>query len=433
MIEVDLPALHFIQISQNFFKIANESRTLESLLPTFIEELKKVTDSQFIGIRLLYEGGAFPFKSHSGLSDEFLSTEGPLSTAIHNGLCTRIIMHELTGLQEHCTANGSFYSNNLCQDLNSLSKDISNGLRKNCCLFGISSLALVPIVHGGEPLGLLFIADERANMMSSKVVTLFENIGQHLAPAIKRFRIERNLIERTKALERSNQELEQFAFAASHDLQEPIRMVSLFLDLLQKSSDGRLGTDQANYIHLAVDGANHMMKMIGDLLEYSRIQGTAKSFNVVDLNDVMEQTLVNLEGIIKETQAILTSDHLPSVYGNSEQLIVLFQHLIGNAIKFRNQENAPRIHVGSLADMKDAWHIYVQDNGIGIDPKYFGKIFVMFRRLHSRDKYPGSGVGLAMCRKIVEIHRGQIWVESALNNGCTFHFTIKNLDKDNFL
>ncbi len=431
MMDFDEKSLFLIQMSQSFFKIANDSPTLETLLPAFVHELKKVTECGFIGIRLLYEGGAFPIKAQIGLSDEFLSTEGPLSTTIHDGLCTRVMMQELNGLQDYCTSNGSFYSNRLQQDLDSISKDVSFGLRKKCCLFGINSLALVPIMHGGEPLGLLYIADEQPNMISNELVTLFENIGLHLAPAIKRFQIERNLIERTQALERSNKELEQFAFAASHDLQEPIRMVSLFMDLLEKTSEGQLNAVQKNYLHLAVDGANRMRQMITDLLEYSRIQGTAKDFSVVDLNDVLQKALENLAGTLKETEAILTSDRLPSVYGNFGQLIFLFQHLIGNAIKFREQLIVPRIHVGAITDMNDAWHLYVQDNGIGIDPKYFDKIFVIFRRLNPYDKYPGSGFGLSMCRKIVEIHNGLIWVESVLNNGSTFHFTIKNLDKDN--
>ncbi len=422
-----------LQVTQNFLKIANEPTTLAALLPTFLGELLKVTQCGAAGIRLVYKGGAIPFQAQVGFPEQFLVLESPLSLHADNCLCSRVLRGELNSLEPHVTIHGSFMTNHLRQDIEQLSKEASKGLRKNCCQFGFASLALVPIRFGDEILGLFYVADQRENSISPDVVTMIENIGLHLGPAIKRFQIEEDLRARSYELEQankelgqSNKELEQFAFAASHDLQEPLRMVTSFTQLLTLRYLGKLDAEADKFIGQVTDGANRMSRMLSDLLEYSTLQTQVTQFRAVDLNEVLGNVLMNLATSIRETGAIVTKDSLPPVRGDDRQLTLLFQHLLANAIKFRKDIGVPRIHVGSLPDKQPDWHFFVRDDGIGIDPKYFGKLFFVFRRLHGAKDYPGTGIGLALCKKIVEQHHGQIWVESTLGKGCTIHFTIPN-------
>ncbi len=424
-------SLSLVQVTQNFLKIANEPTTLAALLPAFLKEMQKVTQCESAGIRLVYKGGAIPFRAQVGFPEQFLELESPLSLHADNCLCSRVIRGEFNGLESHITNHGSFITNNLRQDVEQLSKEASKGLRKNCCQFGFSSLALVPIRFGGEILGLFYVATQREKSISPDVVTMIENIGLHLGPAIKRFQIEEDLRERSRELEQvnkelgqSNKELEQFAFAASHDLQEPLRMVTNFTQLLTKRYLGKLDADADKYICQVTDGANRMSRMISDLLEYSTLQTQATQFRAVNMNEVLDNVLTNLASSIRETGAIVTKDSLSPVLGDERQLTLLFQHLLANAIKFRKETGVPRIHVGTLPDKQPDWHFFVRDDGIGIDPRYFGKLFSVFRRLHKAMDYPGTGIGLALCKKIVVQHHGQIWVESALGKGSTFHFTI---------
>ncbi len=234
------------------------------------------------------------------------------------------------------------------------------------------------------------------------------------------------LQQRTQELERSNRELESFAYAASHDLQEPLRMVTSFVQLLAQRYKGKLDEDADKYIGILSEGTGRMSRMISDLLEYSRIQTKGVPFDRVDLNIVFHDTLANLEVTLKEASATITSDNLPVVEGDAIQLGQVFQNLIGNAIKYRKDTEPPVIHVGTMPQKDHEWHLFVRDNGIGIDPKFFDKLFVIFHRLHPRGKYPGTGVGLAVCKKIIERHKGRIWIESEPNKGTTFHFTIRD-------
>ena len=223
-------------------------------------------------------------------------------------------------------------------------------------------------------------------------------------------------------LERSNKDLEQFAYVASHDLQKPLRMVSSYTQLLARRYKDKLDQDANDFIDFAVDGANRMQRLINDLLDYSRIATRGKEFQPLDANALLGRALVNLQYRIQTTSAVITNDELPNIIADGEQIIRLFQNLIDNAMKFIGHD-PPRIHI-SCKEFSDSWQFSFRDNGIGIDEKYMETVFIVFQRLHTRKDYPGTGIGLSICKRIVERHGGKIWFESAPENGTIFYFTI---------
>ena len=242
---------------------------------------------------------------------------------------------------------------------------------------------------------------------------------------IKQFytELEQKVKDRTEELLKSNKELEQFAYVASHDLQEPLRMVSGFLQLLEKKYKNELDETATEYIHYAVDGAERMKKLIVDLLAYSRV-GTSKALlTEVNLNEVVQHVTDTFEMALNETEGKIITDQLPVITADKTQMIQLFQNLIGNAIKYRGKD-APIIEI-SCRDALGEWILTVKDNGIGIEPRFFEKIFIIFQRLHSKVEYSGTGIGLAICKKIIERHGGHIRVESELGKGSCFIFTLK--------
>jgi PAS domain S-box-containing protein len=236
----------------------------------------------------------------------------------------------------------------------------------------------------------------------------------------ERKRIERELARWRDELAKSNAELERFAYVASHDLQEPLRMVASYMQLLAQRYRGRLDSDADEFIGFAVDGANRMKNMIADLLKYSRA-GRGDDFTKFNSGVALDHALANLQFAIRETGATITHDRMPEISGIPPQMVELLQNLIGNALKFHG-ERAPRVHV-SARRAGSAWEFAVADNGIGIAPQYRERIFEIFRRLHGREKYPGTGIGLALCRKIMTHHGGQISVDSQEGKGATFHFS----------
>lgn len=222
-------------------------------------------------------------------------------------------------------------------------------------------------------------------------------------------------------LRRSNEELERFAYVASHDLQEPLRMVGNYVQLLAKRYRGRLDADADDFIGFAVDGAVRMQRLIEDLLAYSRVSTRGSEFEAVDTGAVLANTLATLALAIEDAGVQITSDTLPVVSGDKGQLGHVFQNLIGNAVKFRGP--SPAVHI-SAARQDEFWLFAIRDNGIGIEPQYFDRIFVIFQRLHGRETYPGTGIGLAITKRIIERHGGRIWVESSPGLGTTFFFTL---------
>ncbi|MFC5955660.1 ATP-binding protein [Streptomyces pratens] len=227
----------------------------------------------------------------------------------------------------------------------------------------------------------------------------------------------------TADLQRSNAELEQFAYVASHDLQEPLRKVSSFTQLLQRRYGGQLDSRADQYIDFAVDGANRMQTLINDLLDFSRVGRLHNSHQSVDLDKVLERTLSELSVGIEEAGAEITRDPLPALVADPTQMGMLWQNLISNAVKFRRPGETPKIHV-TAAREGELWRFEVTDNGIGIAPEYADKVFVIFQRLHTKDTYTGSGIGLAMCKKIVEFHGGTIGIDPEYHDGARIAFTL---------
>jgi PAS domain S-box-containing protein len=248
-----------------------------------------------------------------------------------------------------------------------------------------------------------------------------------LRDATERRQTEAALSSQAEELARSNAELEQFAYVASHDLQEPLRMVASYTQLLARRYRGQLDSDADEFIGYAVDGVTRMQGLINDLLAYSRVGTRGGTFQDTDLGEVVRRVLETLAPAIEESGATVTCDELPTVVGDAVQMGQLFQNLLANALKFQGEER-PYVHVSAVRNPGE-WLISVRDNGIGIAPEFVDRIWVIFQRLHSRDEYPGTGIGLAICKKIVERHGGQIWVETAPGEGSIFRFTIPDRDR----
>ena len=234
--------------------------------------------------------------------------------------------------------------------------------------------------------------------------------------------LKEELKNRTNELERSNKDLEQFAYIASHDLKEPLRMVSNFIQLLEKNYSNTLDEKANEYISFALDGTKRMRSLIEDLLSYSRVQTRAKPFEETNCSEVLKKVLDSLRLSLNETNAKISHNGLPTVKADPSQIAQVFQNLIDNSLKYKSS-NPPTINI--IAEKKEnEWLFSVSDNGIGIDMQYKDRIFLMFQRLHTQSEYPGTGIGLAICKKIIERHKGKIWVESKAGKGSTFYFTI---------
>ncbi len=407
------------------------------------------------------------FTIATGLGTAILDTDGNVLVA--------------SGWQDICTkyhrVNPASCKNCFESDT-SLANNIHNNGKDNVykCLNGLVDVA-VPIIVNNTHLGNLFIGqflsekpdieffrkqavtygfdvDEYMQALSKVPIISLESVEKHIAFLTElallvgdlgmnklelldlTANLEQKVEERTinlqnaqietealnKRLERSNKELEQFAYVASHDLQEPLRMISSYTQLLEKRYKDKLDQDATDFIGFAVDGANRMQRLINDLLEYSRVTTRGKEFVKLDLSSVLGIALSNLQQKIKETHTMVTNDDLPFCRGDEIQLVRVFQNLIDNAIKF-STETSPRIHI-ACEPMDDAVRISISDNGIGIEPQYQERVFVIFQRLNNKAEYPGTGIGLAICKRTIERHGGKIWFVSEPGKGTTFFFTL---------
>jgi signal transduction histidine kinase len=301
--------------------------------------------------------------------------------------------------------------------------------RKKQVEFGYASCAFLPFVVNGRTRGIIHLASKRLGYFTEEKTEYLMTIARLMGIVVENNELMQasvngaeELSRSNRELEQSNRQLEQFAYVASHDLQEPLRMVSGYTQLLWRRYKEKLDADAAEYIGFAVDGAKRMHGLINDLLAYSRFGTKNTEFARTDCEVVLDRVLKNLEAAAAETNAVITHSPLPIVTADAQQLAQLFQNLIGNGIKYHGS-GPPAVHVG-CERKGDAWIFSVKDNGIGIDPQYAERIFVIFQRLHTREQYPGTGIGLAICKKIVERHGGRIWVDSEPGKGSTFYFTV---------
>ncbi len=286
-------------------------------------------------------------------------------------------------------------------------------------------------LHGARASGDLFPIDVTCSPLETETGRVTIHVIRDITErkrAEKQIRemnllLEQKVKERTAELTRSNEELAQFAYIASHDLKEPLRTIAIFAQLLADEQTGHLSHDTRDALRYINDGVRRMHELIDDLLSYSQVDSSHTALESVDLNSVLDEVLLNLHVLIQESGCSVSRDFLPQVVGDRVQLAQLLQNLLGNSIKYRSSEPL-RIHVGTESTASD--HIiWIQDNGIGIDPRYAEAVFKLFKRLHSRDKYPGNGVGLAICRKIVERSGGRIWVDSRAGSGAKFCFALR--------
>lgn len=289
------------------------------------------------------------------------------------------------------------------------------------------ALIVCPLRVDQKLIGVLAVQPAQGPSHSSTppvdMVTTLATLSDTVAQGIERRRAELELAKRAQELARSNADLEQFAYVASHDLQEPLRMVASYVQLLARRYKGKLDKDADDFIAFTVEGATRMQRLINDLLSYSRVGRHAHAVREVSMEQVLSAATKNLGRLIEEARAQVTHDALPVVQADEGQLVQVMQNLLCNAIKFRRETVAPRVHVSARREASE-WVFSVADNGIGIQPEYFDRIFVIFQRLNHREQYPGTGIGLAIAKKVVERHGGRIWVESVAGQGSTIFFTI---------
>ncbi|HYO74754.1 MAG TPA: PAS domain-containing protein [Archangium sp.] len=285
---------------------------------------------------------------------------------------------------------------------------------------GLVSFLGAPLLVRSHLVGVLAVYGQTS--LEEETLATLATVADAVAQGLERRRAEVSLQEHARELARSNEELQQFAYVASHDLQEPLRMVASYTQLLARRYKGKLDTDADEFISYAVDGVNRMQRLIQDLLAYSRVGTRGHEFKLLDSAQVLNKALANLKTLMEETGATLIQGKLPQVMADETQLTQLFQNLVGNALKFRGK-TPPRVLVEAELQGNE-WRFTVEDNGIGIEPQYYERIFVIFQRLHGKEEYPGTGIGLAICKKIVERHGGRIGLDSQPGQGTTFWFTL---------
>jgi len=443
-------------------KLFAQKTSLKEYLDSVLQVIENWTGCQALGIRVADADQRIPYRSYRGFSPDFLELEGNLSLASDNCLCMRAISRRFENPDGGIlTSGGSFRCDNGPAFLGGMAAEKQNQYRGHCIKFGFKSLAVIPIGYSNRILGAIHLADSRESYFKQSTVEFLESISPLIGEAIQRFHAEEELSkyrgqleelvrQRTVELEvanaqlqkeiaerkiadenlrqtaaelaRSNRDLEQFAYVASHDLQEPLRAVSGYIQLLQQRCADKLDEKSLQYMKGAVDGAARMQGLITDLLAFSRV-GTKEQIIVsTDLSTALAAAIENLKVSIQEANADITFNPLPKLPVDSTQIIQLFQNLISNAVKFHSKQK-PEIHIGAVRRSGE-WIFSVRDNGIGMDPQYAERIFMIFQRLHTRRKYAGTGIGLAICKKIVERHGGKIWVESNPGSGSVFYFTI---------
>jgi PAS domain S-box-containing protein len=469
----------------------NNSR--KEYLNSTVEVIRDWSGCHCVGIRVVDSDGCIPYEACVGFDSEFQQLEGCLSLTGDACFCIRAVTQSPDEQDRPVmTPGGSFCCADTLAFAQTLTSDHQNRYRGTCIRRGFKSLAIVPIQYREQVLAAIHLADECEGIVTPGKVEFIESFAPLIGEAIHRFNAEAELARHREHLEelvkqrtlelrraadelaRSNRDLEQFAYVASHDLQEPLRAVAGFVGLLRHEYGEQLNGMALEYIDEASEGAKRMQTLIEDLLKYSRVGTQGIAFKTIDANDALREASANLRLAVQESGAVITNDRLPIIQADATQLAQLFQNLIGNAIRFCGPRK-PGIHISAKKifyeksvvrsqsskeenqETKDstgspnvvqnpelmvlstetdnqhaasnAWMFTVQDNGIGIEPQYYERIFMIFQRLHSRSQYPGTGVGLAICKRIVERHGGRIWIQSQPGQGSTFYFTIPSEER----
>ncbi|MDD4892232.1 MAG: ATP-binding protein, partial [Phycisphaerae bacterium] len=395
---------------------------------------------EMVGIRVMNADGHVPYESAGGYDQTFPAEESDLCIGRDHCICTRVMSQQPQEAERPMNSpGGSFCCGDTAAFAGALPPASEPLYRSTCIRRGFASLAVIPIRYHDQVMGAIHLADHSPGVVAPEMVEFIESIAPLIGEAIRHFNADSELAryrdhleelvrQRTAELEqaavnlaRSNHDLEQFAYVASHDLQEPLRAVTGFLGLLKERFAGQLDEKAHEYVAQAVDGAKRMQSLIAGLLTFSRV-GHGARFQPTDLAEPLRIALGNLQGKIDECGAKITSGEMPTLVADPVQLTQLLQNLIGNALKFR-AERTPEIHISAAAG-KGEWLFSVRDNGIGIEPGCLERIFLIFQRVHVRGRYEGTGIGLAICKRIVERHGGRIWAESEFGTGSTFRFTL---------
>nr|WP_308796222.1 PAS domain-containing protein [Tolypothrix sp. FACHB-123] len=405
--------------SEITFKI-RETLHLDDILQTTVTEIQKLLHADRVLIFRLWADGSGTVVQEAVLPDwPVVLGQNILDPCFQQNYVDKYRQGRVSAITDVAKANISECHRELLQQ------------------YGVQANLVVPILIRDGVWGLL-IAHQCHNPREwqSFELDLLQQLANQIGIALSQAQLLEQETRHAQELTRSNGELEQFAYIASHDLQEPLRMVTSYLQLLERRYKNQLDARADEFISYAVDGAGRMQTLINDLLNYSRVSTRAQPFKLVDCNTIVEKAIANLQIAIAESNAVITAEPLPQLLADTTQLVQVFQNLIGNAIKFRREE-PPQIYITAtkntiesnsenshLTPLENEWLFSVRDNGIGLESQYADKIFVIFQRLHSRSKYPGTGIGLAICKKIIERHGGRIWLESKPGEGSVFYFTI---------
>jgi signal transduction histidine kinase len=412
---------------------------LQPALKSIVGWITKLSGCGAVAIRL-HDGGDYPYFVHDGFSKKFILKENSLCSRDASGrripapdgagyvldcMCGNIICGRFDPSLPFFTANGSFWSNGTTGLLASTTEEDRQSRTRNYCNSrGYESVALVPIKVRGDRIGLLQLNDRRPGMFTAELIAFMEMIGEQIGLAVRNSYSYLQLKDLKDDLERSNRDLQQFASVASHDLQEPLRMISSFLTLLARKYEGQLDEEADTFISYAVNGAQRLQALIRDLLEYSRVGTSAAQPVPTDCSAILDDVISDLRVAIADCRGRVSYDPLPTVPVIPSQVFRLFENLLQNAIRYRG-DAPPRVHVSARKEGGE-WIFSVRDNGVGLDMKHAGRIFELFKRLTPRDGDPGTGLGLAICKKMVESHGGRIWVESEPGVGSTFYFALQH-------
>lgn len=421
-------------------RICAELNGFVDLEPTILSVttmIRDLTGCEAVGVRL-HDDGDYPYFVHEGFPERFILRENSLCSRAEGGgrlrraegegyeldcMCGNVIHGRIDDTLPFFTPAGSFWSNGTTALLASSTEEDRQGRTRNYCnSCGYESVALIPIRAHGERIGLIQLNDRREDRFTLDLIEYLEMLGEQVGVAVRSSLIHSRLRTVTEELVRSNEDLEQFASAVSHDLQQPLSVLQGYADLLSMSCPAAADSPEQGYIRGILDGSQRMETMIREILAYSRAARQVRSDERVDLARVVRQVIDDLGAEIDRKGARITHDELPTIDGSAVLLTQLLQNLIGNAMKFHG-ESPPRIHLSAESEA-EAWRIAVRDSGIGIAAEERERVFGLFRRASAAERYPGTGVGLAICRKIVTRFGGRIWVESEPGRGSTFLFTL---------